>query len=348
MGRFRTGVKRSVNRTKAWGSKHSPEILICVGIAASIGAIGMAIKATIDIRDEWDDLSEDIDDIKVRFDKDEEIYEVEYEDEEGDIETEILEGDEAIREYRKDLVKAHGRRVLCAAKHYAIPLVLEGAAIGTIFGSNKISRKRNATLTTALAFSDAAYNKLRANVEEAYGKEEADRLERGIKKEKIVEEVVGKNGKTKEKVTEKEFVDDSAVASQWAIKLTPETVGLMNFHNDWKHYEQILRIKESYWSNVAVTRSYEDRGVFWNEIAADIGIPGKQIGQLYGWKFNKYDKEPDYVDLGIKVLDASEDDYLKFGLTKVIYLNPKPRKIINECYREFWDPVADADNRAKS
>ena len=346
MGRFRTGVVRRANRAKAWGSKHSPEILIGIGIVSSIAAVGLAIKATIDIRDEWDDLTEDIDDVKVRFDRDEETYDVDYEDEDGEIVTETLEGEEAVREYRRDLAKAHGKRALCVAKYYAVPVLLEGAAIGTIYGSNRISRKRNAKLSTALAISDAAYERFKKNVEDEYGKEEADRLERGIKKEKIVEEVKDKKGKVKEKVTEKEVVDES-MAGPWTVKLTPDTVGLMDFHRDWKHYSDLLRIKESYWNQVLICRAPEDRGVFWNEIAADIGIDGKQIGQLYGWKYNKYEDAPDYIDFGIKVLDASDEDRFKHNMDKVIYLNMRPRKIINECYRDKFDPIEDAKNREK-
>ena len=103
MGRFRTGLVKSVNRTKAWGSKHSPEILIGIGIVSSVAAVGLAIKATIDIRDEWDDLTEDIDEVKFRYNRDEETYECDFEDEDGEVITDVLEGEEAVKEYRRDL-----------------------------------------------------------------------------------------------------------------------------------------------------------------------------------------------------------------------------------------------------
>ena len=340
MGNFRTKARRHGNRIKAGVSKRSPEILIGIGVVSSIAALATAVKATIDIRDEWEECTDEINEIKASFDREEEIYDIE-------TETEIIEyeGKDAISVYRRDLAMAHGRRFLKVAKRYAIPAALEIAAVGTIVGSNKISRKRNATLSTALGVSQAAYESLKNNLVDAVGQEDADLIEMGLKKEKVTKKVTDENGK-KKKVTEEQLVpidNEGYVENPWVIKITPDMKSI--YQRDWRNLVDILGLKQSYWNQTMIVRAAEDRGVWYNEIVEDLGIEGRREGQVFGWKYNKYDDNPDFIDFGIRVVEASAEDKAKYNISKLVYLSLRPRHIINECYRGFVDDVATARNQ---
>lgn len=342
MGNFRTRVRRHGNHIKSGVSKRAPELLVALGIGSSLTALGLAIKATIDIRDEWEECTEEINEIKASFDRENEIYDIE-------TENEIIEyeGEDAVTEYRRDLAKAHGKRVLKVAKYYTLPAVLEIAAVGTIVGSNKISRKRNARLSTALCISQAAYESLKNNLVNAVGQDEADLIEMGLKKEKVTKKVKDENGKTK-KVTEEVTVPidkDGYVTNPWVIKITPDMPGI--WAKDWRYTVDMLGLKENYWNQTMIQRAPEDRGVFYNEIIDDLNLPDelKKQGQIFGWKYNKYDDKPDYINFGIKVVEASDQDKIKYNICKIVYLNFRPRNIIDECYRGLVDDAATARNQ---
>jgi hypothetical protein len=339
MGNLRTSMRRRGNHIKAGISKRSPEILLASGIITSLAATGTAIKATIDIQDEWKELSEEIEQIKANFDRDEELYCIE-------TDTEIIEyeGSDALDVYREDLARAYVKRLLLIGKYYGLPIALEATAIGSMFGSNKISRKRNATLGAALGASQAAYESLKNNLINAVGEEEADLIEMGLKKEKVTKKVKDENGKTK-KVTEDIIVpidEEGYVTNPWVIKITPD---MPIWTHDWRNLVEVLGVKRNYWENVMITRAPEDRGVFFNEIVADMGIDGRKEGQIFGYKYNKYDDRPDVIDFGIKVVEASAEDKIKYNVCKMVYLNFRPRRIIDECYRGFVDDVATARNQ---
>ena len=340
MGNLRTSMRRRGNHIKAGLSKNSPEILMTVGIVSSLASMGTAIKATIDIQDEWNELNEEIKNIKANFDRENELYDIE-------TSTEIIEyeGQDALDMYRRDLAKAYGKRALLIAKYYSLPAALQITATGSMFKSNKVSRKRNATLGAALGASQAAYESLKSNLVKAVGEEEADLIEMGLKKEKVTKKVKDENGKSK-KVTEDVIVpidEEGYVTNPWVIKITPDMSGIWT--HDWRNMVEILGVKRNYWEQVMITRAPEDRGVFFNEIVEDMGIEGRKAGQIFGYKYNKYDDCPDTIDFGIKVVEASPEDKIKYNVCKMVYLNFRPRRIIDECYRGFVDDAATARNQ---
>ena len=340
MGNLRTSMRRRGNHIKAGVSKHSPEILMATGIVSSLAAAGTAIKATIDIQDEWKELTEEIEAIKSGFDRENEIYDIE-------TSTEIIEyeGQDALDMYRHDLAKAYGKRALLVGKYYGLSAALEATSVATMFGSNKISRKRNATLGAALGASQAAYESLKNNLVKAVGEEEADLIEMGLKKEKVTKKVKDENGKTK-KVTEDIIVpidEEGYVTNPWVIEITPDMQGIWT--HDWRNMVEILELKCNYWNQTMITRAPEDRGIFFNEIVEDMGIEGRKEGQIFGYKYNKYDDQPDVIDFGIKVVEASPEDKIKYNVCKMVYLNFRPRRIIDECYRGFVDDAATARNQ---
>lgn len=340
MSNLRTGMRRRGNHIKNGIAKRSPEILTAGAMITSAAALGTAIKATVNIREEWEALNEEIETIKANFDRKNEIYDIE-------TDTEIIEyeGHDAIDVYRSDLAKAYGKRALLVGKHYGLSAALELASLGSMFGSNKISRKRNATLGAALGASQMAYDSLKKNLVAAVGEEEADLIEMGLKKEKVTKKVKDENGKTK-KVTEEVIVpvdNDGYVTNPWVIKITPDMKGI--WQHDWRNMVDVLGLKRNYWEQIMITRAPEDRGVFFNEIVEDMGIEGRKEGQIFGYKYNKYDDNPDTIDFGIKVVEASPEDKIKYNVCKMVYLNFRPRRIIDECYRGFVDDAATARNQ---
>ena len=263
--------------SKNWCSDHSAEICTGVAVVTGIGAFIGAVKATKDVIPELEMHKDAIDEIKARKTDDGKYYKVI-----SSTESEELTGEEAEKQYKKDLAMEYGLTGLNVAKRYAVPTVLEIVSVATIVSSNKISRKKNATLAGALAGMQAAYDRLNANLVDAVGEEKARDIRMGLHKEKITEEETDENGKTKKVKKEVDVVDPEKVTNPWTY-LYDETAA--NFNKCKGVNKQTLMIKQANWNDYLVRH----KRVFVNEVLEDLGLSHccTPLGQVYGWIYDE-------------------------------------------------------------
>lgn len=280
---FKDTLLRNLKTTGVTIKKHSPEILVAVGCVAAVGATVMACKATLDVQEP---LKESQDKIKALKENKEQNL--------------INEDD-----YKKEITHEYVEIGKTVAKHYALPAALEVAALGTIFASNNIQRKRNASLTASLTAVDAIYQEYRKRVIEKYGEEEDFYLRTGTKKIKVTdEEIDEESGKTK-KVKRDAIAAEVGSCGEFSIIFSPKTH--RGFHKSHGVNEDFLnaRINAIYkllpgesclTINDMLTRYFD----FDRENT-------KAAGQIYGFYFDPNDREHNSAQR-IRYYDVIDDD----------------------------------------
>lgn len=167
-----------LNTVKNKVVKHSPEILLGVGIVSGIAAVGFAIRSTRDVDVVIDGLKNNLDDVKTA--------------------KETLEPEKyPIEAYRKDLVTSYATAGINLAGLYTPTIVCEAISIASLLTSFNVLSKRNAALTAAFAGVYSEYISYRERVAQRYGQEVEYELYNDISVEEIEVEKEGKDGKKK-------------------------------------------------------------------------------------------------------------------------------------------------------
>ena len=172
-------IKAGTSKLCRWTQKHSPEILMGIGMGSMVAGTIVAVKVT---------------EKKVaprKQEKEDKLDSIAW-----DVHNNVITEEEAkpvvkkeCSEYRIEVVKA-----------YALPVAMEMTGMMCIMASNHIMRKRVAGLATALTTVTTAFDQYRERVRERYGED----VERSIylNEQTIEVEKTDDNGKTKkEKIT---------------------------------------------------------------------------------------------------------------------------------------------------
>lgn len=166
-------IKTFINTAKDTVVKYSPEILLATGIVSGVAGLAVCIKKTLTINEKLED-----------------NY------------IELMEVD---REDKKEVIKAYGKAAGTVVKEYAPVFVLEGMALVSFLGSNKILNEKNKklmeqnfSLIAAVTLIEKDFTRYRENVKKRFGDEVDEELYFGIETEKVtVTEVDPETGKKK-------------------------------------------------------------------------------------------------------------------------------------------------------
>lgn len=236
--------------------KHSPTILVAVGV---VGVIASAVGACAATR-KLDDVME-LHKQRMAAANDEELVPDEKERKELRLQARALTG--------WDMIKL-----------YALPTLGMVASIACIVGAQIILRKRNAILTASLASATKAFEEYRKRVSNRFG----DEVERQIRfnmqpdGEPVTVIDMDENGKTHKSKLQNYAIDPSTM---------PEEDGIIYFTRNysplWKDddvinehtIEQIIHY---------ITDAYDKNGhVFINDIRSDFAVDGTIGGQALGY-----------------------------------------------------------------
>lgn len=275
--------------------KHSPEILLCIGVAGIVTATVMACRATLksqEIIKDHKSLMKNIKICKERCKPDE------YSVEDG----------------HKDTAMAYVNTSIGLAKAYGPAIMVGIASIGCIVGSHNIINKRNVSLMAAYKTVDSAFNKYRERVISELG-EEKDRAFRygtiQTKAESIndgVDVIIDADNWNKSFASYSQyakFYDESC--SEWCK--SPE----YNLH--------FIHCQQNYANDLLRTRGH----VFLNEVYDLLGIKRTKEGSVVGWLKELQDEDgnitDNYIDFGI--FDGSKERVRSFvnGYENVILLD---------------------------
>lgn len=240
--------------------KHSPEILIVVGVVGTVASAVIACKATTKVNKIIDDAKDDIDD----------IHEA--------IENGVTKAGEtyAIEDSKKDLVIVYTQTGVKLVKLYAPAVILGTFSIASILASNNILRKRNVALGAAYAAIDKSFKDYRGRVIERFGEQVDAELKYGIKAKKFEEvEVDPETGKEK-KVKKTVMVADPNLQSDYAVYFDNKS---RNYETNQDYNYMFLKAQQQFANDKLQTRGH----LFLNEVLDDLDLPRTSAGQIVGW-----------------------------------------------------------------
>lgn len=286
---FVNGVTRAFGKVGLSLKKHSPEILLVVGVVGTVASTVMACKATTKVKDILEETKEQVDQVHEVLESDE-ISEEEY----------------SVEDSKKDLAIIYAQTGLKFVKLYGPSLAVGALSLISILTSHKMLRARNLALATAYTAATKAFKDYRGRVVDRFGKELDRELRYNIKAKEIEEVVVNEDG-TESTVTTTVNVADPNAFSIYSI-------AFCEGNNGWTKDPELNKVFLLQTQNYANDKLKSRGWMSLNEVYDMLGAPRTKNGALAGWV---------YTD------DSSAgDNFVDFGIFD-IYNNPKAGDFLN-------------------
>ena len=266
-------------------SKHSPEILMGLGIAGTIVSTVIACRQTLKVDDYLEDAKKDIDNVH-RATK---LEDVDYTEEDA----------------RKDLTIIYAQTGIKIIKLYSPAIILGALSIAGIISGHKILKTRNLVLAGTCASLEKAFKKYRSNVVEKFGEE----VDKELKYNTKIKQIETKNEKGKKKKEEIKEIDGDYV-SQYSPYARFFDELSRDYRKDSEYNLMFLRRMQDYMNEKLKSRVEYDKKtgkvkrpgfLFLNEVYDELDIPRSKAGQVVGWVYNPDDNPigDNYIDFGI-------------------------------------------------
>ena len=262
------------NGVKGQVQKHSPEILMGVGVVGVVTSTVMACKATMKLNDILEESKETRD--KIKEVENNPKYEDKY----------------SPADAKKDLTINYVQTGMKVAKLYAPAVLLGGASLGCLLASNDILRKRNAALSAAYMTVDKSFKEYRNRVTERFGEEVEKEIRYGIKAEQLETTVVDEDG-NETTVTETVKTMDPNLYSDYARFFDAASP---YWQNDPEYNLMFLKAQQQYANDLLRAKGR----LFLNDVYDMLGIEKTKAGQVVGWVYDRENPNGDnFVDFGI-------------------------------------------------
>ena len=267
-----SGAKRSLIKAGFQVKKHSPEILVVVGVAGVVTSTVMACKATTkagDILEEHKNQMNAIDQV-VKMDR----------------------NDYTEEDHKKDTTIVYTQTAIKFVKLYSPSIMIGVLSLGCIIYSHNILTKRNAALAAAYATVDRGFKEYRGRVVERFGKELDHELRYNIKAQEFEKTEVDKKGNEKV-VKETVNVADPNLYSDYARFFDD---GCNGWSKDPEQNLTFLKCQQAYANEKLKATGY----LFLNDVYKMLGIPATKAGQIVGWIYDEKNPIGDnFVDFGL-------------------------------------------------
>ena len=280
--------------------KHSPEILVVVGVIGTVASAVMACKATLKVSDVIDETKETIETIHDCVGKG----------------LKTSDGEEYTQEVaNKDLTIVYIQTGWKFAKLYGPAVLLGIASIGCMVGSNQILRKRNIALGAAFTAMDRSFKEYRGRVIERFGKDLDRELRFNTKAKQIEETVVDENGKESTVTKTVEIVDPNVAHSIYSVVFCEGNTG-------WTKNAELNKVFLLQQQNYANDKLRLNGVLTLNEVYDMIGAPRTAYGQLAGWVYTEDSSVGDnFVDFGIFDINSEKKCDFINGIERSIILD---------------------------
>ena len=280
--------------------KHSPEILVVVGVIGTVTSAVMACKATLKVNDVIDETKETIETIHDCIGKG----------------LKTADGEEYTQEVaNKDLTIVYIQTGWKFAKLYGPAVLLGVASIGCMVGSNHILRKRNIALGAAFTAMDKSFKEYRGRVIEKFGKDLDRELRFNTKAKQIEETVVDENGKESTVTKTVEIVDPNVTHSIYSVVFCEGNTG-------WTKNAELNKVFLLQQQNYANDKLRLNGVLTLNEVYDMIGAPRTAYGQLAGWVYTEDSSVGDnFVDFGIFDINSEKKCDFINGIERSIILD---------------------------
>lgn len=298
---------RTIGRSSLLLKKHSPKILLAVGIGSLVASTYIVWKRTLDEGYIFKTHHREVMAMTKRYWKevDEGIIQLPPEEETGD--------SYAVAKF-KDHWMVYSEFAADVARIYAPAIALGVVGISCCVGSHVIMNRRVAALITTYKTLDLAYKKYRERVVEEHG-EMADYLySNNLYAENVVETVKDeKTGKKKKKQSTRIHKgNDPNNYSEYA-RFFDETCSEWTKNADYNFF--FLKGQQNYWNDMLRIKGH----VFLNQVYDALGFEQTPAGALVGWIW-KDDRE-NFIDFG--VFDSTDRGARRFvnGVERSILLD---------------------------
>lgn len=269
-----TGLNRVIKKALFKMEKHSPEILVGLGIVGGITASVLACKATIKAQDILAEAKSNIDAVHEATELDA-AQKTDYSEEER----------------RRDLTTAYIQAGLGLAKTYALPVAIGAVSIISIVASHGILKNRVATLVTAYGTLDTAFRNYRKHIQDTFGVDKELEAFHNVKKLKGEKHDENGLALATPKDDKSVKVDGYSVYARCFDEYNP------NWKNNAEYNLDFLRGTQRYLQACLERDGY----LFLNDVYRELGFEATRAGQIVGWIY-----DPDRTDNG--------DNCVSFGL----------------------------------
>lgn len=265
-------MKKMINKVKFNVIKHSPEILMGIGIAGVITSTVLACRSTLKVKDILEDKETNMNNVKEVLAEGREDYTEE--------------------DARKDKTIIMTTTAIRIMKLYAPSVIIGAGSIACLLESHNVMRNRNAGLAAALAATTESFKQYRERVTAKYGDEVDKEMRYGIKKEK--KEKDGK--KTKEEIV---VGCDEKELSGYARYFNESNI---NWTDDPQYNMMFLRQNQNWANDKLISQGY----LYLNDVYDALGFPKTKAGQVVGWVYDPKNNErgDNYIDFGIYDLNV--------------------------------------------
>jgi hypothetical protein len=319
-----TAVSRSIAKQAFTVRKHSPEILLGVGVVSMVGSTVLACRATLKMEDVLNEVEAE----KAKTEKVKNLVES------GEVSEGTTYTDE---EVANDLHIIKVRGLVKIAKLYAPAVIIGGIGIVCLTKSHQILRDRNTALAAAYIAVDTAFRRYRERVIERYGENVDREIRYEAEEVHLVDEDTGKLLET----VRATLGEDSGYA-RWFDANSSRNFNPPEKPNADSYNRAFLRSQQN-WANDMLRR----RGhIFLNEVYSQLGMTHTTAGAAVGWLYDRNNQNGDnYVDLGCwdhkgadMIHDMSEGDdgaiLLDFNVDGPIWEQLDPR---NQAAEAEWN-----------
>ena len=291
-------MTRSFHKVSWKLKKHSPEILVAVGVVGTVTSAVMACKATLKVNEVVDEAKTTVDTIHDCVGKN----------------LHTSDGEEYTQEVaNKDLTIVYVQTGWKLVKLYGPALAVGVASIGCMVGSNKILRKRNIALGAAFKAVDTSFKEYRGRLIDKFGKDLDRELRFGTKAKTIEETVVDENGNESTVTKTVEVADPNATHSIYSAVFYEGSVG-------WTKNAELNKVFLLHQQNYANDKLRLNGVLTLNEVYDMLGIQRTAFGQIAGWVYTEDSSVGDnFVDFGI--FDTND-------VTKCNFVNGFERSIV--------------------
>lgn len=298
-------IKNITSKAITKVKKHSPEILMAVGVCGIITSTVMACKATIKAGNVIEDHKNNIDKVHHTVERINDGEVVKCDD-----------GTEyTMEDATKDTTIIYIQTAFKLIKLYGPSVVIGAASIGAMISSNNILRKRNAAIVAAYTAIDKSFKDYRKRVTDKFGEEIDHEMLYGITKEKTEEKIVDENGKKKTIKNEIDVIDPENLHSAYA-RIFDELSTCYEKSAEYNY--SFLVAQQSYWNNMLQARGH----VFLNEVYDSLGLRRSEAGQVVGWIWDPENNSGDnYIDFGIHNINRKGCSEFVNGYERAILLD---------------------------
>ena len=238
--------------------KHSPELLLGVGIVGVVVSTVMACKASTKAGAVLDAAAAEM----------EKIHEAE---------ATISREEYTKRDQNKDSLVVMIQTGVDFAKLYGPSVLLGAVSIGCILGSHNIMRKRNVALVAAYKMVKTGFEEYRDRVIEDLGEEKDKEYRYGVKYEKLeeseVDPVTGKVKKVKKNVPVISTGKLSPYAREFCKETTPQ------WHAVPEYNALFLKAQQNAANDFLKSRGH----IFLNDVYDMLGFSRTSDGAVVGW-----------------------------------------------------------------